>query len=272
MLGVRPVANMTLSASMVLPSSSVTVWLDQPLSIEAMRALQRTSMPRFKQLLGQRVAQVLVEAAQDLLAAVEQRGLGAEAVEDAGELHGDVAAADDHDRGRQRVEVEGLVGGDGVAGAGQVRHDGAAAGGDQDGLGRDRAVARLDAHRVAVDQLGAGREQLDARALQVGLVDAGDALDLLVLVGDQGRPVEGGRAQAPAEAFGVLELVAEAAGVDQQLLGDAAAHHAGAAVAEFLGDRHLGAVARGDARRAHAAGAGADHEQVEVEFRLMPHP
>ena len=44
---------------------------------------------------GHVVAQVVVEAAQDLVAAVELDHVGAEAVHDAGELAGDVAAADD---------------------------------------------------------------------------------------------------------------------------------------------------------------------------------
>ena len=47
------------------------------------------------------VAHVVVEAAQDLLAAIDQRHLGAEAVEDAGELDRDVAAALDQDALRQ---------------------------------------------------------------------------------------------------------------------------------------------------------------------------
>src|SRR3546814_3798429 len=41
-------------------------------------------------LAGQRVAHVVVEAAQDLRAAVDQRHLAAEAVEAAGDLDGDV--------------------------------------------------------------------------------------------------------------------------------------------------------------------------------------
>ncbi len=43
--------------------------------------------------------------------------------------------------------------------------------------------------------------------------------DLLVLVGDQGRPVEARLADAPAIAGGVVEILAEMAGIDEQLLG-----------------------------------------------------
>ena len=93
--GARPVAYMTWPASIVRPSFSVTFSRDQPLSMAAISALHTHVDPALEQLRGQPVAQVLVEAAQDLGAAVEKRGVDAEAVEDAGELDGDVAAADD---------------------------------------------------------------------------------------------------------------------------------------------------------------------------------
>ena len=52
--------------------------------------------------------------------------------------------------------------------------------------------------------------------------------------------------------------------VDEQFLGHAAADHAGAADPIFLGDGDAGAVRGRDPRRAHAARAGADDEQVIV--------
>ena len=71
---------------------------------------------------------------------------------------------------------------------------------------------------------------------------------------------------APAETLGVLEVVAEPAGVDEQLLRHAAADDAGAAEPILLGDPDPGAVLGGHARRPNAARAAADHEKVEVEF------
>ena len=50
---------------------------------------------------AQMLAHVVVEAAQDVVAAIDQRHLGAEPVEDAGELDRDVAAALDQDALRQ---------------------------------------------------------------------------------------------------------------------------------------------------------------------------
>src|SRR3546814_8911277 len=56
----------------------------------------------------------MVIAAQDHVGAVDQRYLGAEFVEDARELVGDIARARDQDTLRDRVEVERLVRGDAV--------------------------------------------------------------------------------------------------------------------------------------------------------------
>ena len=58
-------------------------------------------MPRLLHLGREMLAHVVVEAAQDLLAAIDQRHLGAETVEDVGELDRDVAAALDQDALRQ---------------------------------------------------------------------------------------------------------------------------------------------------------------------------
>ena len=92
--------------------------------------------------LGQRVAHVLVEAAQDLVAAIDQRHLAAQAMEDVGELDRDIAAAGDDDPARQLVEMKRLVGGDGEVGAEAIAHvaAGPAAGGDKDGARGDGAI------------------------------------------------------------------------------------------------------------------------------------
>ena len=122
---------------------------------------------------GEVAADVVVEAAQDVGAAVHQGGVDAQAVEDAGELDGDVAAADDDDPLRQLRQVEGLVGGDGVLDAGQVLgRPGAAAGGDQDLVGGEDAPIVHQFDGVGVLQLGAGVHQVGAGVLQVVDVDA----------------------------------------------------------------------------------------------------
>ena len=90
--------------------------------------------------------------------------------------------------------------------------------------------------------------------------------DLLVLVGDQGRPVKGDVADGPAEAGGVLDLVLDMGADHEQLFRHTAADHAGAAHPVFLGDHHFGAVAGRDARGAHAARTAPDDEQIDVEL------
>src|SRR5262249_53709114 len=108
---------------------------------------------------------------------------------------------------------------------------------------------------------------LDARLLEVGAVDALEPGDFLVLVGDQGRPVERGRRHCPAETRGIREFVGKARCIDQELLGYAAADDAGAADAILLDGQHSDTVAGSDPRRPHAAGAGPDDEQVDVVRR-----
>jgi hypothetical protein len=197
--------------------------------------------------------------------------LGAEAVEDAGELDGDVAAAVDRDALGQALQVKGLVRRDAVVPTGARREHRPAAGGDQDGLGREApfllAVGGLDVHPVLVQQTTVAAQHLDPGLLKKALVDPFQAVDLPVLVGDEARPVEGGLADLPAEAGSVLEVLVEVAGIDQELLGHAAADDAGAAVAVGLDNGHLGAGLRCHARRAHAARAAADDEEVEVVVR-----
>src|SRR5262249_37413212 len=78
------------------------------------------------------------------------------------------------------------------------------------------------------------------------------------------RPVELRFVQRPAVAGRVLEFVGKARGIDEQLLGNAAADHTSPADAVLLGDQDARAVTGGDPRRAHAARAGANDDEIEV--------
>ncbi len=109
-------------------------------------------------------------------------------------------------------------------------------------------------------------EHFDAGLEQVGLVDIGQARDLAFLGGDELFPVEFRRlGQAPAEGFGLREIFGEARRIDIELFWHTASDDAGSADAEFLGDHAFRAVARADARGAHAARAGADDEEVGIK-------
>ena len=66
--------------------------------------------------------------------------------------------------------------------------------------------------------------------------------DVLVLVRDQGGPVESAPSIVQPKPARILELLGECAGIDEQLLGDAAAHHAGAAETIVFGDSHPRAI------------------------------
>src|SRR5256885_16418537 len=96
---------------------------------------------------------------------------------------------------------------------------------------------------------------LDSGEREHALVDAVQAQDLAVLVGEQALPVEHRLADGPAEALRDLEILAQVRGVGEQLLRNAADVDAGAAEAVRLGDGDARSVAGGDAARAHAAGA-----------------
>src|SRR6185295_1059055 len=134
----------------------------------------------------------------------------------------------------------------------------------QDHTRRHLAAIVGQRHGIRTGYGGAGVEGGGPGVADGAAVEALQARDLLVLVGDQRRPVEAGAVRRPAESGRILEVVAEAAGVDQKLLGHAAADHAGAAEAVLLGDRHPGSVLSGNARRPHAARPAANDEEVEV--------
>ena len=94
-------------------------------------------------------ANVFIEAAQNVVAAIDHRDVGAEAGEDAGEFQRDIAAGLDHDPLRQLRKMKGLVGGDHVLDAGdRGAMVGRAAGGDQDVFRRDLPVVLEQADGV----------------------------------------------------------------------------------------------------------------------------
>src|SRR5579885_229717 len=198
------------------------------------------------------MARVVVEAAQDFGAAVDERHLRAEPMKDAGEFNRDIARALDYDMARQPRKLERFVREDDELGARDIRFHGMPAGRYQNGPGAYARAGFQDADGVRVFDYRARLDNLDARAVQGRMIGSFQPRDLFILVSDQRRPVELRARDRPAEANGILEIVREAACVDEQFLGNAAADHAGAADAIFLGDHHPRAVACRDARGAYA--------------------
>ncbi|MNR06225.1 hypothetical protein D3C85_1222880 [compost metagenome] len=147
-----------------------------------------------------------------------------------------------------------------------------ATGGDQNGFGGKPLAVDLD--RMRVQQLGMAFVQGHAAVDQQVAVDAIQAIDLAVLVGDQRRPVEVGLVQRPAKAPGLFEVFGKMRAVHQQLLGNAAHVDAGPPQITALGHGHFCTEARSKARRTYTTGTGANHIKVKIvsHFTLLGRP
>ena len=215
--------------------------------------------------LGEAFAQVLVEPAQRQRLAVNKMHLGAKRPEDAGEFHRDEARADDRDLLRHDRQIEGVVRNDSQFGAGNRHPLRMPARCDDDMFCGDALSANIQ--RVRVDKRRPGIEDFATRAVQQAAIDTVQAVDFLVLGRDQLRPVVRALLDRPAKTSGIVRPGAILAGLHQQLLGHAANIDAGAAPEPLLRHAHARAMAGCDAGTPHAAGAAADHEQVEVHLR-----
>ena len=117
---------------------------------------------------AQMLTHIVVEAAQNVLAAIDQRHVRAEAGENSGEFDRNIAAALDHDAARQFRQVERLVRGNGVLQAGNgIAETRRSAGADQH-VSRTDAVAVCQLHRMGIDQHGAVLDDFDAGLFQRG--------------------------------------------------------------------------------------------------------
>ena len=169
--------------------------------------------PRMGERIAQALAHGLVETAQNIAGAKQQRHFRAEPRENAGELHRDIAAADHGEAARKFFEIENLVRADGVLQSGKDgKHRGAGPCGDQNMSGRDDAPALDQTHFMRPDDFGALFKNLDAGLVEIGLVDVGKAGDFAFLGGDKLAPVEFRRFwQTPAKSFGIGEILRESA-------------------------------------------------------------
>src|SRR5256885_3038376 len=222
-----------------------------------------------RHLLGDPLAEVGVEAAQQALAAIRERRAYAEAVQDRGELERDVAAAHDQRALGQALEMECFVRRDGVLAPFDRRYHRPGAGGDQDVLRAGAPPAHF--YGVRIDEGGASAYDSNADGAQQSLVDGVESRYLLVLVGEQRPPVELRPRCRPAVGLGDLEFLAPVGRVGEELLRDAADVDAGAAEKARFGDGDCRAIARRDAARAYAARAAAYREEIEIEayFRFL---
>lgn len=177
-------------------------------------------------LLGDRLLDHGVKAAQEGVATDEQVSLSAKGVEHASKLDGNVASTDNGDLLGLRGNVEEAVRVDSELGAGDGRGSaGLAADGDEDLLGVDEnlgAVVKRDLDLVLGDETAAAVEVLNLVVAEVALVDAVEALDVGVALGLEAGPVEG-RSLLDGEAvgLGVVDGFGNGGSVEGDLFGNA---------------------------------------------------
>ena len=233
--------------------------------------------PSVSHLVGKRAANVVVEAAKKERTPVELRHLDPEAAKHPRELDRDVTAPDDDDPLRQSLQVKDVVGSDGMLDAGNVRKHRPAAGRDENVAGGDRASGH--GNGVGADDRCPRIVEPCARSFDEVPVDPVQALDLAILVRDEGGPVERGcsggsgrpgglRASGlppPPEPGRVLEVLREVGGIHEELLRDTSHVDAGAAEKTLFRHRDARAVPGRDPRRPGPSGPRTDDEEVVVE-------
>ena len=213
-------------------------------------------------LLGQHAADIGIKATQKQLTPVQLGHLNAEAVENRGKLDRNIAPANDDDPLRQAVQIKRFVGRDGVFDAGDLGQIRPAAGRHQDVLGRIRAA--VDGNRVRIDEPRPALDNLRPGVAQQVAIDAVEAFDLHVFIGDQGRPIDARLTHAPAKAGRVFKMIPKLGRIHKQLFWNTADIHARSAQVAFLNNGHPRAIGCGHAAGAYSARAGTDHKQVIV--------
>ncbi|MNF72792.1 hypothetical protein D3C84_547750 [compost metagenome] len=137
-----------------------------------------------------------------------------------------------------------------------------AAGRDQNIPGGKALAIDLDLMRI--DDLRVPLMQGHAAVDQQVAINAIEAIDLAVLVGDQRRPVELRLIQAPAKTGSLLEVFGEVRTVDQQFFRHTADVHTGPAQIAAFGHGHFRTEPGGKPRSPHTAGTGANHIKVKI--------
>ncbi len=157
---------------------------------------------------------IIIKAAQDFLAAIKDRDVRAEALEDAGELEGDVTCPDDDDALGLLFKMENLVGGDHQVLAGHIQFIGHTTRGDQDVVGRDGSILANKADRVRPDNFGPRLDDFDIVALEILDIEPVEPVDFGILARNQSVPVKAAIADSPAKTGGVFKVVREFGGID----------------------------------------------------------
>ena len=218
---------------------------------------------RVCELVAQVAADDGVERAQHLGVARDKVHLGAERVQHAGELDGDVAGAGDHGAAREVGELKEAVAVDDVLAAGHLELRGVAARRNQKPLGRVLFI--VDGNRVRVDERGRAAEHRHLVLVQVGRVDAVQALNVRVARLFQQRPVKRVRLRVlKAVRGGVVKRLRHAGGIPHNLLGHAPDIDARAAEAALLDQRDAGTVRGRTTRRRETTTSTSNNNKVKL--------
>ena len=148
-----------------------------------------------------------IEAPQQVIAAHQLGDLHAQAIEDAGELTGDEAGADDDDLLGEPRQFEQVITDPAQLGPWNLGAMGPAADRDQDALGRQpprfAASAVLHADRAVIGQAPPAPHQLHPRLLEEADVQLVEAIHLRAHLAQQDAAVVADCTDAPAVARGI---------------------------------------------------------------------
>jgi hypothetical protein len=197
-----------------------------------------------------------LEGAQHALAAQHQAGVRAQAAQDTRQFHGDVAAAHDRHPLRPARQLEEAIRGDAELGAGELRQQRPAPGGEDDVRGAEGAVAGSDG--VRIDEMPARAHEFDVALGEVRRVHPVQAVYVGVPPALELAPVMTQQLDLEAVALRILHGAAQVRGVPHDLLRHAADVHAGAAQGTGLDQRDARAVLGRALRGGQPAAAAAD--------------
>ena len=193
----------------------------------------------------------IVETTKNLSAAIPLANFDAETGHDSGEFARDVTTTNDEKFLWQFVQMEDLIRSDTQLGPRHFGNHWAPPCRDKDRLSSfHRAIGEL--YLMGAIDYRALRQPLNAGIVEQPLIDRLEAVELCFKLCLERAPVERSRRDLPPVIACFLERCRIGRGENHELLRNAAADHAGSAVAILFGQRDLGAATGCHARGPHA--------------------
>mmetsp|Transcript_29340 Transcript_29340/g.73849 ORF Transcript_29340/g.73849 Transcript_29340/m.73849 type:complete len:366 (-) Transcript_29340:27-1124(-) len=206
-----------------------------------------------------------VEGAQKVVMADQKTHLGPEGVQDASQLHRNVASTTDGHRLGKILDLEKVITVQCVLLAGNVGHAGLATDRDQHVLASHLLVVHLN--RVCVHKLGPAIDVLDFGIGQETLVDTGQTIDVSITLRLDHLPIELDFADAKSVVGSIVKALCNVRRIEHDLLGNTATHHTGAAKQVAFDQRHLGAILSRTTSSCHSTAAASYHNQIVIVLR-----